>query len=67
MFDRAEEEKLFDLYKAYSANPFAELPSFDEWKERIKKPQQEQGMSKQEVNTAVNRAQNVLDNFVPQK
>ena len=68
MFEKVEEEKLFDLYKAYSANPFAELPSFAEWKDSAPTPQNaDAGLNKAQVNTAVDKAQSVLDNFVPQK
>jgi hypothetical protein len=62
-----EEEKLWNLYTAYSSNPFAELPSFEEWRKQVTRPTQQAGLSEQEVNTAVNDANNILRNFNPQK
>ena len=67
LFNSVEEEKLWNLYTAYSSNPLAELPSFEEWRKQITKPTQQAGLSKQEVDTAVNDANNILQNFNPQK
>ena len=67
LHNKTEEEKLWNLYTAYASNIFAELPSFEEWRQQVTKPTQQAGLSKQEVNTAVNDANNLLRNFNPQK
>lgn len=68
LFYQSEEEKLYQLYLSFAANPFAEITvSFDEWKEQLQNSSENSGLSEQQVNTAVDKANNILENFVPQK
>lgn len=68
LFYQIEEEKLYQLYLSITANPFAEITvSFDEWKEQLNHSSESSGMSEQQVNTAVDKANYILENFVPQK